>query len=816
MICTVLLHINPTPENHIVAAPAFKALVPENIASPFLTSWAWMMPKPDCTDFADIIPMSDRLAAEKLLLALSEDDPSHTNFSMPDDILLRKEPTVTEWCKSCDPLKSSWAVKVCMATKMFPNEKEKVLVEIEDLFKAVECAPSDFLDFGRSVWDRFGLSRNPYFDTLFSMFTDTKLAGSGYLIESYNECLGVTGRGLEIHPTCMAVRTGGRSMLYGWLRGFGGGTCELFAMHLSTLRVHMHWGGMVQRDLFPTSTLAVTGFHKLYTMRKKFLRSIMPQICSEIPLRFDRERGMWRAYDHRYGIWLLQDQVIKDDEGVGNETPKMAAEYVISSILNHTTNTLGFLGLLSQDRKDREMFFDKLELLEKELVRLSQKDFSGENLLAVFQGNPYLRSSFHHEPKHILSVINGLVDLRTGELIELTEKNEREVRAYNLILENHVHRVYYPELDTTIIDEFFMEHMFRGAYDEPEDVLTLFRQFKGSVLTGERASKILILYGQGSNMKSILVVWDETVLGQTYMAKLDQDDLGVRNNMNNDNVYYSARCRSWYASEFTKAKKLNTALIKQITSGEGYGTVMAKHKTVMRFPPEAKLQLYTNNIPEFDDNDAFSVQKRCIMLHCKYCYYDSSNARQKLIDDGISKEFLRPADPDFFHNKALPLSDNYFTWMVRGAGEWYKEHKCYKIPACLQMKELCTEEVSLERRLSSFVASYLKVTQADQRIGLPVAWILYVFRAWCAQEGTECKENDNAILKALKNAMALFYRNNGKPSRGSIKTRLGSTASGLCGFKVARFSGYLYTDVFWNDLVWENDHMLMDSKGKWK
>jgi len=190
----------------------------------------------------------------------------------------------------------------------------------------------------------------------------------------------------------------------------------------------------------------------------------------------------------------------------------------------------------------------------------------------------------------LLNVENGVIDLKTGEL--LPHNPQRLITKIAPI-------TYNPQAQCPIFNNFIAS-LFP---DEPEMIQYL-QKFFGYTLTAQTNEQMFLVgWGSGGNGKGTLfdvflkLLGDYAVMTPSETLVKKEKDTGISND-----VARLRGARFVLASEFPKGKKANSIFIKQAT-GQDVLAARFLHKEFFEFRAKFKLVLMTNDKPIMDGED---------------------------------------------------------------------------------------------------------------------------------------------------------------------------------------------------------------------
>ena len=192
---------------------------------------------------------------------------------------------------------------------------------------------------------------------------------------------------------------------------------------------------------------------------------------------------------------------------------------------------------------------------------------------------------------HLLNVSNGVLDLRTGQLVAHETSNR---------FTYCVRTDYDPQADTTELLNYL-----RGAVGGGEAVIEWLQSWLGYGVTGEtNLEQLLYIYGPTRSGKGTLTESLIALLGRiarsvdftSFTAKRDADT-------QNFDLAPLKSARLIVAGEGTRQAELNASKIKQITGGDDI-TCAFKHRDVFTYRPQFKIVLVSNHPLNVDVDDS--------------------------------------------------------------------------------------------------------------------------------------------------------------------------------------------------------------------
>lgn len=201
----------------------------------------------------------------------------------------------------------------------------------------------------------------------------------------------------------------------------------------------------------------------------------------------------------------------------------------------------------------------------------------------------------------LLAVQNGVVDLRTGQLIEPRSD-------YYITLKSPV--AYNPEAPTPERFCRFMDEITCGDVALREYLLRVL----GYCLTGEtKEQAFFIFYGDGANGKSVLVNLLCRILG-TLTGSVAQDAFILKKsgNSKNPSLVNVKDSRMVFVSESNNGQEMDSALIKSISGGDDV-LVRELYKSFVHLNQHFKIFITTNFMPAINFADDAMLRRTKII-----------------------------------------------------------------------------------------------------------------------------------------------------------------------------------------------------------
>lgn len=237
----------------------------------------------------------------------------------------------------------------------------------------------------------------------------------------------------------------------------------------------------------------------------------------------------------------------------------------------------------------------------------------------------------------LLNCLNGIVDLRTGQI--------QKHRA-DLFMSKIIKTTYDPKAKCPLW-EAYLEKVMGGK----QELIKFLQRSLGYSLTGStQESALFVLWGDGSNGKSVLLDTATSVFGD-YATTAASDALIAKNRSGGPNpeIAMLRGARFVSASETASGARLDEAMIKQMTGGDMV-TARFLNANYVTFKPSAKIWLATNHKPEIRGTD-WGIWRRIKLIPFAV----------KIPDEEQDKGLLQKLRAEW---------PGILAWAIRGCQEW--------------------------------------------------------------------------------------------------------------------------------------------------
>lgn len=255
----------------------------------------------------------------------------------------------------------------------------------------------------------------------------------------------------------------------------------------------------------------------------------------------------------------------------------------------------------------------------KHMVTISTNEFDGE--------------------KHLLNCANGVVDLRSGQLVTHSPSDR---------FTYCVPTAYTPGERSEL-----WENLLLDWFQSDHDVILYLQRAMGYSVSGETKEECLFyLHGPGRSGKGTLVNSVAGLLGAPLAQGVAFSAFTNTGDTQNFRLAPLRAARMVTASESRRGERLNESIVKQLT---GRDSIQAAHKygQPFTFTPQFKLWFMSNEPPRGDvDDDAFWYRVRLFTL---------TKSHMGSEDNGIKDTLTQRA-----HREGI------LSWLVYGSMRWYE------------------------------------------------------------------------------------------------------------------------------------------------
>lgn len=346
-----------------------------------------------------------------------------------------------------------------------------------------------------------------------------------------------------------------------------------------------------------------------------------------------------------------------------------------------------------------QLKYFKAYLAAKEFHKFVMKHRDYKNLMAVYNtAKPMLTVELYEldSDDMLLNTPESTVDLRKGLNGQQSHNPQDYITKMTSISPSDKGQGLWQET---------LETFFCGD----QELIDYVQQIIGMAAIGKVYQEhMIIAYGGGANGKSTFWNTIARVLG-SYSGKLSADALTMSNRRNvSPELAELKGKRLVIASEMAEGMRLNTAVVKQITSTDEI-QAEKKYKDPFHFVPSHTLVLYTNHLPKVGANDD-GTWRRLVVI--------PFNA--KITGRTDIKNFA-----DYLYDNAAPA---ILAWIIDGAEKAIKAHFKTKVPAAV------SNSVKAYREANDWLGHFLsECCEVGDKLTEKSGELYSKYRAYCLQ-----------------------------------------------------------------------------------
>jgi P4 family phage/plasmid primase-like protien len=374
----------------------------------------------------------------------------------------------------------------------------------------------------------------------------------------------------------------------------------------------------------------------------------------------------------------------------------------------------------------------------------------------------------HARTKHLINCENGVLDLRTGDM--LGHEESKGLYITKLAPVDYVPGAACPRFLEAL------DRIFEADIDSSRcaRVIELLQLALGYCLLGEQTHHIVfLLYGpEGRNGKSLIVRIVMGVLGRDYATAAPPGLLREKRGETHPTELADLHGKRFVAVvETSRGEKLNESLLKSLSGGD---MVKARRmrEDFWEFEPTHHLWIVTNNLPRVDPDDR-AVWSRFRAVPFR-------------------RRFLKPEDEGYEESPAVCRADDsladrilereregVFAWMVEGCRKYLKAGE---VPNPQESREVLREYRADNDPVGEWIGDVCETAGAteNERLALPPDWhgpigdLHLAYKAWQEYLG-ERPMSSNALSRALnkRGFPATKHGHDGTRCRAGIRVRRG-------------------------------------------
>lgn len=371
----------------------------------------------------------------------------------------------------------------------------------------------------------------------------------------------------------------------------------------------------------------------------------------------DQQKQIFMLYDHKKCIWTN-----KSITSIYNEVSNVI-QIELDKEISDITAKIDDAGETHEavDKQDEwAVYLKKLRALKKDL---STAAYIGGVNKFLAGNNTIFDEDFRNKTTaktDILSVRNGIIELRTGKL---------RPRTYDDYQLGFIDIDYNQKAEYSEWDAFLRDLFDHPNITKPEEMMAYIHKLFGYLITKETSAQVMtIANGSGGNGKSVV----SNVMQMTFkgcVTKVDESilDKSQKSNANSASpeVAKLYNKTTAFIEEMEDTTELGKAFKQLVGGGESIARELYGNPFV--FQNTAKLVMNTNVLPSFKSSHAFLRRIVIIQYWNQYVCEEERKDGDKLRDDKKEESLLK--------NK-----EGIMKWFVEGAMLFYKEGQLDKIP----------------------------------------------------------------------------------------------------------------------------------------
>nr|BDD48276.1 hypothetical protein 9 [Deltaproteobacteria bacterium] len=312
---------------------------------------------------------------------------------------------------------------------------------------------------------------------------------------------------------------------------------------------------------------------------------------------------------------------------------------------------------------------DKIEEIHKRVSRLRSE--GGRNSCLMFaHTNPVnalaIRGTEFNENPWLLACMNGVVDLKTGELHDGNPRDYISKRcAVNFPKKKSDSEedkaLYEKEKDASLFEKALTE-----IYGGDQDEIRYMQRLYGYSITGVTTEQIFpVLVGKGRNGKSVVIETLSYALGDyagSVPAEMLLDGNRTQAGGSDPSLMALKGLRLAIASETDDGRKFSPSKVKLLSGSDSIIARGLYDKKLTEFLPTHLLILLTNHEPTPPATD-FAFWERCWLIKHKYSFVERGGDDEKLLPNERHRDKK-------LQKKLRKIGPAILQWLVDGCLEW--------------------------------------------------------------------------------------------------------------------------------------------------
>jgi len=381
-------------------------------------------------------------------------------------------------------------------------------------------------------------------------------------------------------------------------------------------------------------------------------------------LKFAPDSG-WIAVNEQEIIGCAKD-ILAIQRRIASDTIKQGDDWKTKKMLAHIRRTQSVNGI-------------------KAMIEMAKSELSMTVDASEFDANPWL-----------LGVKNGVLDLKTGDLIPVTP---------DLYISKKANVVF----DSSAECPLFMEAL--AQWQPASTVRRFLQRLFGVCITGEpHIQQLVFFHGQGANGKSVLIELMQSLFGE-YCTPI-QTEMLMRQQRSSQgpspDILQLKGARLAFCNELNEGARLDESRVKQLTGGDTLVGRAPYAKAELSFRPSHNLIMIGNHQPSVSDTSE-GMWRRLLLIP-----FDHTIPEDK-------------RDPNLL-TKLLEEAPGILNWLIEGLVD-YRENGLNAPEAVSQ----ATKEYRSEEDILGIFIEEKFIRKLEGKTDCQTAYSLYM--AWCYQNG---------------------------------------------------------------------------------
>jgi P4 family phage/plasmid primase-like protien len=325
-------------------------------------------------------------------------------------------------------------------------------------------------------------------------------------------------------------------------------------------------------------------------------------------------------------------------------------------------------------------------LASPDIIWLTKSPHTQPDVMGMLQVHLHMDFS-KVQKKHILSCANGVIDFKSSKFTPGLPKPEDFITQFCPI-------EYDPNVSMQPAIDFFNELFPEEEYPDRIEMIQFMQLYIGYGLTLETKAQIaLIIYGKGSNCKSILMKALLELLGSMLCRTIPVESLSKARTANNDSLAGVRDTRLVLISESNGSAKIDIATFNAIVCGEET-TTKGMYDKEFNFIPVMKLVLFLNTLPQWGEANGgktpYCIQRRLAYMCLKKQFLDKESPADKIIIQQLESNekvhLIGVRDNSYYETKVAPHFKSFLFFAVQGACKFHANNEKISIPKSMKQE----------------------------------------------------------------------------------------------------------------------------------